>query len=364
MKHPILGKGRVDDGEPMLDIEVSYPITYPQKIRMWDVDDPRYQYNDVPVGFFNTFLDAIDGSYCNRTAFGITGDSPKFDATYPDHRKLGWDGPRMCGRFKPTNVISFSFGLFEDQTTVAYHRRQCSEWMKLSLQGVTLVDGSGDAGMYCRKIDQDQKVFRPYALSACPYVISVGSTQIPEGQKPGSVPEIVSRYPDSGGGFSNIFPTPEWQKETVDRYFQENPSAYPFYRTKWGQNVGANGGFFNRAGRAFPDIAVVGENIVAYDNGVTELADGTSASAPIFGAMITRVNEERLRAGMPPVGFISPALYAGADFLFRDVVKGRNTGCDGKKFHAVEGWDPVSGLGTPDFPKLLEYFMNMNCTRG
>ena len=28
-------------------------------------------------------------------------------------------------------------------------------------------------------------------------------------------------------------------------------------------------------------------------------------------------------------------------------------------FSAVEGWDPVTGLGTPNYPKMLEYFMSL-----
>lgn len=39
------------------------------------------------------------------------------------------------------------------------------------------------------------------------------------------------------------------------------------------------------------------------------------------------------------------------------VTTGNNSLCNVEGFYAVEGWDPVSGLGTPDYPKLLEVFM-------
>ena len=58
--------------ETALDLEISYPIIYPQKSVLFLADDPYYSnlYNDpedAPKGFFNTFLDAIDGSYCMTT---------------------------------------------------------------------------------------------------------------------------------------------------------------------------------------------------------------------------------------------------------------------------------------------------------
>jgi len=35
-----------------------------------------------------------------------------------------------------------------------------------------------------------------------------------------------------------------------------------------------------------------------------------------------------------------------------DIVGGNNPGCGSKGFTAVAGWDPVTGLGTPNFEKL------------
>ena len=32
---------------------------------------------------------------------------------------------------------------------------------------------------------------------------------------------------------------------------------------------------------------------------------------------------------------------------------GSNPGCDTNGFNATKGWDPVTGLGTPNFAKLL-----------
>lgn len=40
-----------------------------------------------------------------------------------------------------------------------------------------------------------------------------------------------------------------------------------------------------------------------------------------------------------------------------DITSGFNPGCNTKGFEAVQGWDPVTGLGTPNYPKMLEYFL-------
>lgn len=62
--------------ETNLDLDTAYPIVYPQTITVFDVDDLLYQkeINDTYTWGFNTFLDAIDGSYCTYKAFGETGD--------------------------------------------------------------------------------------------------------------------------------------------------------------------------------------------------------------------------------------------------------------------------------------------------
>jgi tripeptidyl-peptidase-1 len=40
-------------------------------------------------------------------------------------------------------------------------------------------------------------------------------------------------------------------------------------------------------------------------------------------------------------------------------VNGSNPGCGTDGFYAVKGWDPVTGLGTPNYPKMLRLFMGL-----
>lgn len=44
---------------------------------------------------------------------------------------------------------------------------------------------------------------------------------------------------------------------------------------------------------------------------------------------------------------------------FHDVTTGSNPGCATDGFPATRGWDPVTGLGTPNFPLLLSRFMGL-----
>ncbi|GFP58671.1 aorsin [Trichoderma asperellum] len=350
------------DGEAMLDITVAYPIVYPQNVRIFNVDDLHWE-ESASLGYFNTFLDAIDGSYCNRTAFNLTGDSPEYDPTYPDPG--GYTGDRMCGVFKPTNVISISYSPEEQQRSVNYDQRQCSEWMKLGLQGITIVGATGDFGVAGNGGDciEDANgnftIFNPLTLTNCPYVLAVGSTQLAPGHPDGSEGhEIATTDLFSSGGFSNIYGTPEWQKSAIDLYFHENPSPYKSYNTTMGKNIGAGSGVFNRGGRGFPDVSANGFNVVTVDQNDIFIGGGTSAAAPTVAAILNRINEERLKAGRPTLGFVTPALYANPGVL-NDVTIDNSAGCSTSGFAAAKGWDPVTGLGTPHYPKMLEYFMSL-----
>ena len=82
-----------------------------------------------------------------------------------------------------------------------------------------------------------------------------------------------------------------------------------------------------------------------------------SASSPSFAAMVSLLNEARLKAGKPQMGFLNPFLYANPDAFF-DVVKGTNAYGRGPfttpvGFACAPGWDAATGLGTPHYDKLL-----------
>jgi tripeptidyl-peptidase-1 len=85
--------------------------------------------------------------------------------------------------------------------------------------------------------------------------------------------------------------------------------------------------------------------------------------------MVSLVNSARLDAGMPPLGFLNPALYklAATPGVFNDITSGENNCCAALSdpiccphgFTAQAGWDPVTGLGSINFPALKAGLMKM-----
>ncbi|KAJ6789505.1 hypothetical protein PWT90_07165 [Aphanocladium album] len=343
-------------GEAALDFQVAIPVIYPQGTELFQTNANFDGYRQL--GFINQFLDAVDGSYCTYSSHGEKGDDPILDGTTPNEQ---------CGTFKPTSVISFSYGLDEKYYTANYLERQCEEFMKLGLQGTTLVFSSGDGGVagghgnVC--LGSDRSIFSPSAPGSCPYVTSIGSTTLPAGSNITDPEAATSRF-SSGGGFSNTWAQPDYQKDAVASFFANHDPGFKSFNVV-DQKIpssGANGGIYNRGGRGFPDMAAVGDNGQIIFNGRSELIGGTSMSAPIVAAIFNRINEERLAAGKPVIGFVNPALYKNPS-MFNDITLGKQGSgggaCKNKAFSAVSGWDPVTGLGTPNYPAFSKYFASL-----
>lgn len=164
---------------------------------------------------------------------------------------------------------------------------------------------------------------------------SVGATQ--------NIPETSAPY--SSGGFSNFFPRPDYQNAAVDAYIQSlGPSA--------------QSGLFNTTGRAYPDVSMQGTNFLVTLDGQTQPVSGTSASAPAFAAVVALLNDQLIAAGQPQLGFLNPLIYQAGSSGFNDITTGSNPGCGTQGFPAAVGWDPVTGMGTPDFAKLLALAMS------
>jgi hypothetical protein len=108
--------------------------------------------------------------------------------------------------------------------------------------------------------------YSPGFPSTCPYITTVGATYLPSGADIAADAEVaVSRF-GSGGGFSNLYPIPSYQSDAVNGYLTHSPPPYPSYYSNDGQNIGANGGIFNNAGRGYPDVSAIGDNIIIYNN--------------------------------------------------------------------------------------------------
>nr|POF27611.1 tripeptidyl-peptidase sed1 [Quercus suber] len=321
--------------ESALDFQSAYSIIYPQGIRLYQNGD---SVNVDSVGTFNIFLDALDASYCTYQG----GNQPYVDPAYPDPNEGGYTGPLQCGGAPMSNVISVSYGQIEGALGVFYQQRQCREWMKLALQGVSVIYASGDSEN--GYVEEDGKRFSPsFPVSAVGGTTLI-SNDIHGGEKAVASPNGPLSY-YSGGGFSAIFPRPSWQAKAVTHYLAK-------YAPNYGPSV------FNKHGRAYPDVAALGLKLATVYLNRTYGIGGTSASAPIFASVITLLNEERLRVGKKPIGFLNPIIYKYPE-MFNDVTIGSNPGCGTQGFPASAGWDPVTGAGTPDFEKMKKVFCSL-----
>ncbi|KAH7397703.1 peptidase S8/S53 domain-containing protein [Cadophora sp. MPI-SDFR-AT-0126] len=339
------------NGESDLDLEYAMSLVYPQKVTLYQVGD------NYEGASFNNFLDAIDGSYCTYQG----GDDPNQDATYPDTAGTGpgvYKGPENCGGFAATRVISTSYGYNEADLTPFYENRQCHEYMKLGLQGVTFLYSSGDygvAGNGGQCIDPvtgmynagGSGMFNPSFPSTCPYVTSVGATQVAPGASVTQPEQAAESVIYSGGGFSNVFSMPSYQSSAVKTYFAQHKPSYSSDRYNTSQ-----------MSRGFPDVSANGVNYVIAIDGNFSYVYGTSASAPTFGSVLTLINSARLAVGKSSIGFINPTLYAHPGVM-NDITSGGNQGCGTPGFQSVKGWDPVTGLGTPNFPRMLALWLGL-----
>ncbi|EJF57919.1 family S53 protease [Dichomitus squalens LYAD-421 SS1] len=244
----------------------------------------------------------------------------------------------------PPLVLTTSFGFnelgFVQEQDLAVNL--CNAYGQLGARGTSILFASGDGGVSGPQASDacDGQAFEPTFPSGCPFLTSVGSTQ--------GIKETAADF--SSGGFSNIFAQPDYQADAVAGYLKTLGTT--------------NQGLFNPQGRAFPDVSAQGVNFVVDIGGQGQGVSGTSASSPTFASVVALLNDELLNQGKSPLGFLNPLLYSSGAAALNDITSGSNPGCGTDGFPAVEGWDAVTGLGTPDFNKLLTLVTGSAATGG
>jgi len=230
--------------------------------------------------------------------------------------------------------------------------------------------------------------FLPDFPTSSPYVTSVGATAIQFSTECSSrflveLPEIYCQATDAaafsgGGGFSSYNPMPSYQQSVVQEYLSSVEDLPP--RST-----------FNPQNRGYPDISLNGHNYVVaigftafYEginpaglNGEISAISGTSASSPATAAIFALINDYLIGRELPTLGFVNPLLYQIADEkpeAFTDIIPqllnngtylaGAFSGCTQQYccqygFEVAEGWDPATGLGTPDYLEILDYILEM-----
>ena len=81
-------------------------------------------------------------------------------------------------------------------------------------------------------------------------------------------------------------------------------------------------------------------------DGKESVFGGTSAVAPLWAALVARINAEK----GTPIGFVNTTLYKNQAAL-RDITSGNNG-----DFLSVSGWDACTGLGSPVGTKIAALF--------
>ncbi|KAF8514826.1 tripeptidyl peptidase A, partial [Hysterangium stoloniferum] len=240
-------------------------------------------------------------------------------------------------------TISTSYADDEQTVPISFAQKVCKGFAALGARGVTLVFGSGDNGVgdgdpdpatsECLTNDgKNQIKFIPEFPASCPFITAVGGTV--------NVPEVAVTSFGSGGGFSNFFPRPAYQDKAV----------LPFLKA-----IGnTNKGLFNPNGRAIPDVSAQGDNYEFVIEGGNFLVGGTSAASPTFAGIVALLNDARIAAGKPTLGFLNPLIYSKAFTAFNDITVGNNPGCGTEGFSCRVGWDAVTGFGTPNFGLLKD----------
>lgn len=281
-------------------------------------------------------------SYPTPNIYYSTGGSPPFknDSQNPTNTNepyLDWINYILANDSIP-QTFTTSYGDDEQTVPQDYAVSVCNLFAQLGARGSTVFFSSGDSGVGggdCRTNDGTNKVqFQPAFPASCPFVTTVGGTT-------GVSPEVGVSF--SGGGFSRYFGTPSYQADVVAGYVTSLGSNYT--------------GLYNISGRAYPDLAAQGTSFSVIVGGSTVSVGGTSASSPTVAGIFALLNDFRLANGKSSLGFINPLIYANSGG-FNDIKSGSNPGCSTNGFTAATGWDPVTGLGTPDFVKLQEIVLD------
>jgi kumamolisin len=233
------------------------------------------------------------------------------------------------------DVLSLSWGLPEHTVSEAEVHALERVLHEAAHLGISICASTGDDGAMNRSDDHTPSVNYP---ASSPYCLACGGTS-------GGIPEIdldqevvwnathFGIKGASGGGVSTRFPIPVWQQNA--------------------QVPAAPGG---TSGRGIPDVAGLADPRFGCElllAGRTFASAGTSAVAPMWAALIARINQ----ALGSRSGHLHPHLYALAQQSLkglRPVMKGNNG-----YYHAGHGWNACTGYGTPRGDALIEYLRSL-----
>jgi kumamolisin len=226
---------------------------------------------------------------------------------------------------KPS-VISISWGGPEDSWTQQAADAMLQAVTDAAAMGVTVTAAAGDNGSDDGVGDGKLHVDLPAVL---PPVLGCGGTRL-NASRGAITSEVVwnetaNNEGATGGGVSKIFPIPDYQASAKVPVQPETQFA----------------------GRGVPDIAGDADPVTGYQvrvDGKNLVIGGTSAVAPLWAGLVALCNQALGRS----LGFVQPALYQLGASAFRDITSGNNG-----HYNAGPGWDPCTGLGSPNGTAML-----------
>jgi subtilase family serine protease len=246
------------------------------------------------------------------------------------------------------SVLSQSYGEAESCEAPSIVKADHLLFTEAAAEGVSVFASSGDNGAAQPSCDGSTMIKSAGLPAADPEVTGVGATSLTASQPDGTYESEAAWndvYGASGGGYSTIFPAPHYQK-----------------------------GSPHGSGRGVPDVSYSGDVnnglLIAWSQGdPTQVGNiylfgGTSAGSPQWAAITALADQSAHHS----LGFLNDKLYAIAhsplySYVFHDVTTGDNTisFIDPSNstetitgYSAATGWDPVTGLGTPDAAHLIQ----------
>ena len=236
---------------------------------------------------------------------------------------------------KPS-VLSISWGGEEGSWSAASRTALDDACQSAAALGVTITVASGDNG----STDGGSGNNVDFPASS-PHVLACGGTRLAGSGSTISSEIVWNDQPSggaTGGGVSTVFALPTWQA-----------------------SAGVPKASASAGGRGVPDVSGDASPESGYGvlvDGQQQVVGGTSAVAPLWAGLIALVNQQRATSGLGPAGFINPQLYATPTAL-RDITSGSNGSYD-----AAKGWDPCTGLGSPNGASVVQLLSTDGATAG
>eukprot|EP01084_Bolivina_argentea_P168808 292665_1 len=283
----------------------------------------------------------IDTQWISSMAQGIPMQVWYTGGVNIDNNFIQWS-TNLLNSNNPPWIASVSTGGTEADFGDSFMSRFDQDLMALGVAGISVFFASGDFGAGGGCVGPQS--FLPIYPATSPYVTGVGGVY---GGTEGETPLGETAWLHGGGGFSNFNAIQSWQKDAVNNYLK-NENDLPDSKK------------YNATGRGFPDISAASVNLMVENVGRVEPQSGTSCSAPISAGIFGLLNDLRKQNKMAPLGWLNPFIYstfAKDPIAFNDCIKGWNSGCgaETKGFPASDGWDPVSGVGSPNYKVLVNH---------